>query len=539
MSELKPKSAWYPTLSAEDKTAFDIVFKLFKNDYGEPFEMTPGQISLFRAIYEKQSPRIQFDCYTQYGKSDVVSMAVLLRVSTFQEKWIILGATKDKAGIIMSKLIKHIFENDYTLGKFQIDEGESLDFIRRNRAKDNISFKIDDSGMGQVITLSADARRKSADAGDILIGHGGQNLIIDDAALVPNPIYGKALRMLGGHKDNFMLKITNSFGGNDHAIRSAEDSDNVYGTRLKEPPKKPKFRRIVIDYRQGIEEGRLTSEFIQEMRQSLDSVMFGILYECIYPPSDMIEDGGWFALLTPEQIEEAEARSLQSIGHKRLGVDVSEGTNENAFVIRTDNVALVKETSVEKDLMKTAERVVGMIAEERIAPEQAWIDAVAIGAGVYSRVKQMGLNVHAFKGGESPTEKNAEEKLKDPLDYYNLRAEVYWKLRNWVLQGGALSPHKSWKQLSKIKARTTSDKKIQIMTKEEMRARGDLGASESTDVPDALSMTFVPHIVRFDMNAKQSAPPQPYYPDVDGQGGGVSGTPLFQQSQGGFNHDLR
>lgn len=506
-------------MNQEDQQAYDIVKKLFKNDYGEPFEMTPGQISLFRAIYEKPDARVQFDCYTQYGKSDIVSMAVLLRASTFQEKWIILGATKDKANIIMGKLIKHIFENDYTLGKFQVDEGESLDFIRRNRSKDNITFKVDENGIGQVITLSADARRKSNDAGDILIGHGGQNLIEDDAALIPDKIHGKALRMLGGHKDNFLLKITNSFGRN-HAYRSRND---------------PKFVKFIIDYKQGIEEGRITPEFIEEMRNSLDVVMFGILYECVYPPSDMIEDGGWMSLLTPEQVEEAEKRSLQSIGAKKLGVDVAEGTNLNAFVIRTENVSNVQETTIEKDLMKTAERVIGMADEERILDTNIWIDAVAIGSGVYARVKQMGLNINAFKGGESPTERTAAEKLTDPIEFYNLRAECFWKGRMWVLQGGALTPHKDWMQLSRIKYRVTSDKKIQIMSKEEMRARGDLEASQSTDIPDAWSMTFVTRVVKFSTNAAASIPNKPYYPDIDGG----ANNPEPRQSESTFNHDLR
>ncbi len=66
-------------MNEHDQKAHDIVKRLFKNDYGEPFDMTLGQTRLFRAIYEKQHPRIQFDCYTQYGKSDTVSMAVLLR----------------------------------------------------------------------------------------------------------------------------------------------------------------------------------------------------------------------------------------------------------------------------------------------------------------------------------------------------------------------------------------------------------------------------------------------------------------------------
>lgn len=507
-------------MTEQDQIAFDIVKKLFKNDYGEPFEMTAGQIELFRAIYEKQDPRIQFDCYTQYGKSDIVSMAVLLRSSTFQEKWIILGATKDKANIIMAKLIKHIFENDYTLGKFQVDEGESLDFIRRNRSKDNITFKVDDNSIGQVITLSADARRKSNDAGDILIGHGGQNLIIDDAALVQDKIYGKALRMLGGHKDNFLLKITNSFGRN-HAFRSRND---------------PKFKKFIINFHQGIQEGRITAEFIQEMRESLDPVMFGILYECVYPPSDMIEDGGWMSLLTPEEIEEAERRVVQSSGPKKLGVDVAEGTNLNAFVIRTTNVATVRETSTEKDPMKTAERIVAVKTEERVLDNDIEIDAVGVGSGIYSRVRQLGVEANAFKGGETPTERSAAEKLLDPIEYYNLRAECFWLFRKWVLQGGALTPNKHWKQLSIIKYRITSDKKIQIMSKEEMRARGDLQASESTDIPDAAAMTFVPRVIKFNMQAKASTPNKPFYPDIDG---GTQQVPAPKQSEANFDHDLR
>lgn len=509
----------------EDKTAYEIVKKLFKNDYGEPFEMTEGQIALFRSIYERnpdlvQMIRIQFDCYTQYGKSDIVSMAVLLRASTFQEKWIILGATKDKANIIMGKLIKHIFENDYTLGKFQVDQGESLDFIRRSRSKENITFKVDESGIGQVITLSADARRKSNDAGDILIGHGGQNLIEDDAALIPDKIHGKALRMLGGHKTNFLLKITNSFGRN-HAFRSRYD---------------PKFKKFIIDYKQGIAEGRISEEFIQEMKGSLDPIMFGILFECKYPPSDMIEDGGWMSLLTPEEIEEAEKRNIQSNGHKKLGVDVAEGTNLNAFVIRTDNVLVVRETSTEKDPMKTAERIITVKNEEGVQDKDIEIDAVGVGSGIYSRVRQLGCEANAFKGGESPTEKTAAQKLLDPIEYYNLRAECFWKMRTWVLQGGALTTHSAWKQLAIIKYRITSDKKIQIMSKEEMRARGDLGPSESTDIPDAASMTFVPRVIKFNMEAKASSPNKPFYPDIDG-GGNQPNIP--QQSEASFNYDLR
>ena len=478
--------------------------------------MTAGQISLFRAIYEKQFPRTQFECYTQYGKSDTVSMAVLLRATTFAEKWPILGATKDKGQIIMSKVIKHVFENQYTLAKFDPGKDETLEMIKRYKAKDHLSFNVDGKGnMGEIIVLSADAKKKNKDAGDILIGHGAPNLVADDAALIPDMIWGKAMRMLGGHRNNFLLKITNSFGRN-HAYRSAVDSDNRVGCNLPEdyvPPHTPLYHRIVIDYLQGIAEGRLTPEYVEEMRGTLDPVMFGILYQCSYPPADMLIDGEWIPLLTPDQLDAAQKRQLESFGLKRLGGDIAEGTNFNTCIIRTDNVARVKEKTTEKDLMKTADRFALNIREEGVNDYLSFFDGIGVGAGVVARLRQMNMNVNGIKVGESPSKKTQEQLQRDPQEYFNLRAEIYWAARTWILQGGALEPHADWMQLSKIYYRITSDKKIQIMSKQEMRARGLLGMSESTDVPDGLSLTFAPFSVPT-IIPQQSMPLETAYPEL-------------------------
>lgn len=487
-----------------NQKAHDLVKKFFKNDYGEPFSMTEGQTKLFRAIYEKQCPRTQFECYTQYGKSDVVSMAVLLRAATFQEKWIILGASKDKAGIIMGKLIKHIFENDYTLGKFQVGEDESLDFIRRNRSKDHLTFKVSENAIGEVITLSADARRKGDDAGDILIGHGGQNLIEDDAALIPDRIHGKALRMLGGHPGkNFLLKITNSFGRS-HAYRSRND---------------PTYAVHVIDYTQGLKEGRLTEEYVTEMKAALDPVMFGILYECKYPPSDMVDDDGWMQLLTEEHVKAAQDRAsaIQSVGQKRLGCDIGEGVNFNTEVIRTDNVAKIHKKNLEPDLMKVADGIKNTMRDERIPASMTFIDAIGRGSGAVSRLHQMELKVNGVKVGEKATEKTPAELAADPIEFFNLRAQYYWKLKMWLQTIGSLEPSPDWMQLTKIYYKEESGKKIKIMSKEMMHAKGLLSMTESTDIPDALSLTFAEGKKVFIQNVA-SAPAKPYYPDIDGMG---------------------
>ncbi|MAG73699.1 hypothetical protein CL620_05245 [archaeon] len=487
-------------LNEQDQQAFDIVRKLFKNDYAKPFEMTEGQISLFRAIYEKQSPRNIFECYTQYGKSDVVSMAVLLRATTFPERWPILGGTKDKAGIIMNKVIKHIFENDYTLGKFEIGPEESMEFIKRHRSKDKISFKVDGSGnMGEVFILSADARRKGEDAGDILIGHGAPNLIQDDSALIPDAIHGKAMRMLGGHTENFLLKITNSFGRN-HAFRSLND---------------PKYKKIIINWEQGVKEGRITEDFVEEMRGEVDPIMFGILYECVHPPEDMIDDAGWMPLFTEEMLEQAQQRKVEAKGFKRLGGDIAEGVNYNAFVLRFDNFAKIHSKNRERDLMKTADNIAEIHRGEKIKSQNIFIDAISIGSGVVSRLHQMDIPATGVRVGEKPMEQKViNPGVQEVLEFSNLRAQLYWLARNWVKQGGALEPDKDWSQLLKIRYKEDQSKKIKIMPKDEMRRNGLLLPSESTDVPDAFVLTFFKGKEVDLSKVKATGSIKPYYPEL-------------------------
>lgn len=497
--------------------AYQMVRKLFKDDNGNPFEMTFGQIRLFRAIYEKQHPRIQFECYTQYGKSDVVSMATLLRATTFAEKWIILGGTKDKAEIIMGKLIKHLFENDYTLSKFQIGEDESLESIRRHKSKDHISFRVDELGnMGEVLILSADTKKKREDAGDILIGHGGKNLIEDDAALIPDNIHGKAMRMLGGHKDNFLLKITNSFGRN-HAYRSSalKQCDEKNEPRPADYISDAGYRVLKVDWKQGIEEGRVTPDYIEEMRSVLSPIMFGVLYDCIYPPSDLVEEGDWIPLFTEEAIEEAQRRKVSPIGIKRLGADIAEGTNFNSFVIRQDNYAKVKEKTLEKDLMQTAEKIEQIRKDEHVLSIETYIDGIGVGSGVVSRCHQLGSKVNGIKTGDSPTEKKAKDLVADPVEFSNLRAELNWKAKLWIEQGGALEPHPDWMQACKMRYKTDGGKAIKIMSKEMMRAKGLLDPTESPDTWEAFYLTFAPKSVKIVPMTQASLPVLPFYGDRD------------------------
>ena len=57
----------------------ELVKQLFKNDKGEPFILTDTQAEIFNLIFRKKYARNHIETTTRFGKSEVVSQAVLLR----------------------------------------------------------------------------------------------------------------------------------------------------------------------------------------------------------------------------------------------------------------------------------------------------------------------------------------------------------------------------------------------------------------------------------------------------------------------------
>jgi len=248
---------------------YEFVKTLYKNEKGEPFELTPTQLKVFEIIAKRKYPRTQFMSYTQFGKSETVALAVLTRVCFFPEKWAIVAPDMKRAKILIEKIINHIFDNPLTISKFQISEGESLERIRRERSKNRLTFNTGD-GIGEVFIVSAQTRFKGEDAGNALMGFGAPNLIEEEASLIPDEIHAKAIRMIGGHKDNFLIKIGNPFKRN-HFFRSWQN---------------PNYHKIFADWRVGVKEGRITEKQVKEYKDEIPEYLFDILYECKFPPEE-------------------------------------------------------------------------------------------------------------------------------------------------------------------------------------------------------------------------------------------------------------
>src|SRR3990167_1427841 len=311
MQETKEEKTMTDLQNASPK---ELVKALYKNDYGQPFELTDGQEEIFNAIFFKQGPqgqnRVHIKTFTQYGKSDTVSMAVLTRAATFAEKWAIIAPSQPKAKIIMGYVIKHLFENEYTLNRFKLQEGESADAVRRERSKNRLTFDIGNNQIGEIFILSAESRLKqSDDVGNSLMGFGAPNVVEDEAALISDESDAKAMRMVGGFTSfgtDFVVKIGNPFQRN-HFLQAQED---------------PAYFKINIDFERGILEGRLTQKFVEEMRKK---PYFRVLYENKFPENDDMDAKGWTQLLSEEEVEVAICidPSIKHIGEKRLGNDVA------------------------------------------------------------------------------------------------------------------------------------------------------------------------------------------------------------------------
>jgi hypothetical protein len=458
---------------AHVSSTFDLVRSLYRNDFGKPFEMTPTQNQIFDCIFMKGANvgkrRIWVATHTQFGKSDVISMAVLTRVASYGEKWVLVAPSQPKARIIIGYCIKHIFDNEFTMARFKIKEGESVDAIRRERSKNRLTFDVGGNQIGEIFILSAESRLKqSEDMGNALMGFGAPNLVQDEAALISDESDAKAMRMVGGFsagENDFVVKVGNPFTRG-HFLQAYED---------------PAYHKINANWEVGLREGRLTQVFIDEMRKK---PFFRVLYENKFPEANDIDAKGWTQLLSEDDVEAAIATDaeIKHIGERRIGNDVARGgANKTVWELRSMNYLEVLAMSNQDNLTEISGQTLFFMKEKDVTAENVFIDDVGVGGGAVDPLHYQQKNVRGINVGMVALESGR---------FVNIRAEAYWRMREWIKKGGKLCAcHKDeWvAQLTKIKYKPDSKGRLRVMSKDEMRSMG----IDSPDVADAGMLTFV------------------------------------------------
>lgn len=428
-----------------------LVRHYFKNDEGLPFEMSEGQTDLFLQIFLKTNNRVEVIAPTQYGKSSVIAMALCLRTRIKKEQFAIVCGQEAKAQIIMEKVIQHTFDHPFFYKALDIDKNEPLDRIRRERSKKRIMWK----GGGEIRTFTADSKNRQR-VKEALSGFGCPNIIEDEASLIPDDLQSMVLRMLGGHKNNFLCKVGNPYNRG-HFLKSWESN---------------RYYKIFIDYKQALREGRYSQEFIDEMKEEY---FFDILYRCKFPQDNEIDIMGYLRLISDEDILRAKKFGKHK-GMMKLGFDVGEGGDENVGILRSEEFAEIVHISKTKDLMATVRQIEILINKFKVEPENCFVDKTGIGAGVVSRLHELGIEVSGISWGDKAKGEG----------YANLKAQNFWETRRWLKGEVSLNPKDNWNELTIIKYKEDSSGRVKIKSKDEMRKEG----IKSPNIADALALSF-------------------------------------------------
>jgi len=290
--------------------------------------------------------------------------------------------------------------------------------------------------------------------------HNSPNLILDEAALIDDDIESKVFRMLGDKMDNFYFKIGNPFRLN-HFYKDFKNE---------------KFHKFNVDYKLGIEEGRLNNEFIEEARKK---PLFEVLYENKFPSADLIDDKGYIPLVTELDIHYVDETVLGE--NIKMGIDpAGEGMDLCTWVVRDAFTAKIVASEQVSTPATIAQKTFTLLKEFKIPMGQIYIDSFGIGAAVMQELSRGGVVVRDVNVGNKCL--NDDDNSK----FYNERARIFWNLRDWLKRGGVLVKNTNWNELLDIKYRAEINRKIKIMSKDEMRRQGIM----SPNFADALALTF-------------------------------------------------
>lgn len=229
------------------------------------------------------------------------------------------------------------------------------------------------------------------------------------------------------------------------------------------------------DVPEELEDLLLSPEWVEDKRSKWGegSPLWQSKIEAEFP------EEGEDTLIPLSRIRRAMERTLEESEPIELGVDVARyGSDKSSIYYRGGSVVREVITFGKASTMIT----VGKVHEAIAATDAtiAKIDVIGIGAGVYDRLEEQGVPVSAVNVGEG---------ADDSEQFKNLRAELYWGLRQRFEDGDIdLDPADEdlAAELSGITWTTNSRGQILIESKDDMKKRG----LPSPDRADAVMLAF-------------------------------------------------
>jgi hypothetical protein len=300
-----------------------------------------------------------------------------------------------------------------------------------------------------------------ADNPDSLRGLYHDGIVIDESADIKPNVWGEIIRPALADRGGWALFIGTPKGINlfSEIHFAAEKSDEWYASIWR-----------------WQDTGVLPYTEIERMRGTMSIHQFRQEMECDFGAS--VEN----QMIDFELVNQAAGKHLQPDVYegagKVLGVDVARYGDDSCVMIQRQGLRADAPTITPNvDNMEYA----GIVAK-RIdiwQPDAVFID-LGRGEGVHDRLKQLGFSqVMGVNFGGSAT---------NPDAFQNKRVEMWFDMKNWLLEGGAIPDHVKLKQdlCTPLYTYKNARGRMQLESKDDIRKRG----LPSPDCGDALALTF-------------------------------------------------
>jgi hypothetical protein len=170
---------------------------------------------------------------------------------------------------------------------------------------------------------------------------------------------------------------------------------------------------------------------------------------------DSMDAKGYIRLVNDKEKNQSLITDAQHTGFLIMGVDPAAGGDNSAIVIKSGNLQEIVFNQKLENTMDFVSVIIDLY--HRLRVDMIIIDKTGVGQGVFDRLRDIGLNVRGVSFGE---------KAEDPM-FQNLKAELHWRERKWLLAGGKLLANHGWNEFDIVKYKH-KDGKISIQPKEEL-----------------------------------------------------------------------
>lgn len=300
-----------------------------------------------------------------------------------------------------------------------------------------------------------------ADKPDRLRGIYLDGCVLDEYAQVKQNVYGEIIVPALTDRNGFAYFIGTPKGQNQFYER--------YLKALNDD------RYFVCKYRVD-ETNVLTDQQVSEMKKEMTDIEIRQELLCDFTASASN------VVIPIDLVTEAAARNIrpdQVAGLPLiLSVDVARFGDDDSVLTWRQGLWMDKQIRLHGlNTMELANYIANLYYRKK--PDAIIIDAGAMGAGVIDRLREMGI--------PSVFEINFGQQANDPNRYANIRAEIYFKLLEWLKDGGCIPNEPRLKsELTVTEYKFTSAGKIILQPKEEIKEL----TGRSPDAADSMALTF-------------------------------------------------